>query len=134
MKKIISVLLCVLMVIPLSLTAFAEEENTSALSLTAKSAILMEISSGKVLFSKNPDEKLPPASITKIMTLLLVMEALDDGRITLEDTVAASKNASSKGGSQIWLKEGEQMTVHELIKATAVASANDACTDRKSVV
>ena len=128
MKKIISVLLCVLMIIPLSVISFAEEENTSALTLTAKSAILMEISSGKVLFSKNPDEKLPPASITKIMTLLLVTEALDDGRITLEDTVAASKNASSKGGSQIWLKEGEQMTVHELIKATAVASANDACT------
>ena len=75
MKKIISVLLCVLMIIPLSVISFAEEENTSALTLTAKSAILMEISSGKVLFSKNPDEKLPPASITKIMTLLLVMEA-----------------------------------------------------------
>ncbi len=80
MKKIISVLLCVLMIIPLSVISFAEEENTSALTLTAKSAILMEISSGKVLFSKNPDEKLPPASITKIMTLLLIYEALEEGK------------------------------------------------------
>ncbi len=127
MKKLISVLLCIFMVITMPVIAFAEE-NTVTDNLSAKSAILMEISSGQVLLSKNPDEKLPPASITKIMTLLLVMEALDNGKITLEDTVTASRNASSKGGSQIWLKEGEQMTVHELIKATAVASANDAST------
>lgn len=128
MKKIIAILLCVFMMIPLSVVSFAEENNTVTDKLSAKSAILMEISSGQVLLSKNPDEKLPPASITKIMTLLLVMEALDSGKITLEDTVTTSTNASSKGGSQIWLKEGEQMTVHELIKATAVASANDAST------
>ncbi|MCH5191411.1 MAG: D-alanyl-D-alanine carboxypeptidase [Oscillospiraceae bacterium] len=128
MKKIISVLLCILIMIPLSVSAFAEEGDTVTEGLSATSAILMEMSTGKVLLSKNPDEKLPPASITKVMTLLLVMEALDSGKIALEDTVTASKNASSKGGSQIWLKEGEQMTVHELIKATAVASANDACT------
>ena len=128
MKRIISVLLCILMMIPLSVTAFAEESDAVTESLTAKSAILMEISSGKVLAEKNADEKLPPASITKIMTLLLVTEALDDGKITLEDKVTASSEAASKGGSQIWLKEGETMTVHELIKATAVASANDAST------
>lgn len=128
MKKLISVLLCIFMVMSMSVIAFAEEGNSVTDSLTAKSAILMEISSGQVLLSKNPDEKLPPASITKIMTLLLVMEAIDNGKITLEDTVTASRNASSKGGSQIWLKEGEQMTVHELLKATAVASANDAST------
>ncbi len=128
MKKIISVLLCVLMVMSLSVIAFAEEDNAVTDNLSAKSAILMEVSSGQVLLSKNPDEKLPPASITKIMTLLLVMEAVDNGKITLEDIVTTSRNASSKGGSQIWLKEGEQMTVHELIKATAVASANDAST------
>ena len=127
MKKIISVILCFLMVISLSVTAFAEN-NALAESLSAKSAVLMEMTSGEILFSKNPDEKLPPASITKIMTLLLVTEALESEKITLEETVTASKNASSKGGSQIWLKEGEQMTVHELIKATAIASANDACT------
>lgn len=128
MKKLISVLLCIFMMITMSVIAFAEEGNAVTDTLSAKSAILMEISSGQVLLSKNPDEKLPPASITKIMTLLLVMEAVDSGKITLEDTVTASLNASSKGGSQIWLKEGEQMTVHELIKATAVASANDAST------
>lgn len=128
MKKLISVLLCIFLMMTMSVIAFAEEGNAVTDTLSAKSAILMEISSGQVLLSKNPDEKLPPASITKIMTLLLVMEAVDSGKITLEDTVTASLNASSKGGSQIWLKEGEQMTVHELIKATAVASANDAST------
>lgn len=128
MKKIISVLLCVLLMVPLTIPVYAEETETLTQSLSAKSAILMEMSSGQVLMEKNADEKLPPASITKIMTLLLVMEALDSGKITLEDKVTASREASSKGGSQIWLKEGEVMTVHELIKATAVASANDAST------
>lgn len=127
MKKIISVLLCFLMIMPLSITAFAQN-NTLTDSLTAKSVVLMELSSGEILLSKNPDEKLPPASITKIMTMLLVMEALDSGKIKLEDIVTTSKNASSKGGSQIWLKEGEQMTVNEMLKATAIGSANDACT------
>ena len=127
MKKIISVLLCFLMIMPLSITAFAQN-NTLTDSLTAKSVVLMEMSSGEILLSKNPDEKLPPASITKIMTMLLVMEALDSGKIKLEDIVTASKNAASKGGSQIWLKEGEQMTVNEMLKATAIGSANDACT------
>lgn len=128
MKKIISVLLCVIMIMMMSIVSFAADSESVVAELTAKSAILMEMTSGKILMSKNPDEKLPPASITKIMTLLLVMEAVDDGRIKLDDVVTASRNASSKGGSQIWLKEGEQMTVHELIKATAIASANDACT------
>lgn len=128
MKKIISVLLCVLLMVPLAIPVYAEETDTLAGTLSAKSAILMEMSSGQVLMEKNADEKLPPASITKIMTLLLVMEALDEGKITLEDRVTASREVSSKGGSQIWLKEGEVMTVHELIKAAAVASANDAST------
>ncbi len=127
MKKIISVLLCFLMIMPLSVTAFAQN-NTLTDSLTAKSVVLMEMSSGEILLSKNPDEKLPPASITKIMTMLLVMEALDSGKIKLDDIVTTSKNASSKGGSQIWLKEGEQMTVNDMLKATAIGSANDACT------
>lgn len=128
MKKILSVLLCFLLIIPLAVQSFAAEGDAVTADLSAKSAVLMELSTGKILLSKNPDEKLPPASVTKIMTMLLVMEALDEGKITLEDNVTASRNASSKGGSQIWLKEGEQMTVHELLKATAVASANDACT------
>lgn len=126
MKKIISVLLCFLLIMPLSVKAYAN--NTLTDSLSAESVVLMEMSSGEILLSKNPDEKLPPASITKIMTMLLVMEALESGKITLEDMVTTSKNASSKGGSQIWLKEGEQMTVHDMLKATAIGSANDACT------
>lgn len=128
MKKTISVLLCILMIIPFGFTAFAEGEQTLTDTITAKSVILMEMSSKKVLLAKNADEQLPPASITKIMTMLLVVEALDSGKITLDDEVTASKNASGKGGSQIWLEEGETMTVNELLKATAVASANDACT------
>ncbi len=128
MKKVFCVFLALLMIMTLPVFSYAQEENAITDSLSAKSAILVELNSGQVLLSKNPDEKLPPASITKVMTLLLTMEALERGDISLEDTVIASSNASSKGGSQIWLKEGEQMTVHELLKATAIASANDACT------
>ncbi len=126
MKKIISMLLSIILILSMSVIAFARD--TVAGNLTAKSAILMEISTGKVLMELNPDEKLSPASITKVMTILLTFEALESGKITLEDNVAASRNASSKGGSQIWLKENEVMTVHELLKATIIASANDACT------
>lgn len=90
------------------------------------SAILIEQTSGRVLFEKDPDTPMPPASITKIMTLLLVMEALDAGTITLETAVTCSPHAASMGGAQIWLEPGEQMTVHELLKATAISSANDA--------
>lgn len=94
--------------------------------IPAKSAILIEQSTGKILFEKNSNEKLPPASITKIMTLLIVMENLDNGQITLNDMVTGSEHSSSMGGSQIWLEPGEQMSVNDLVKATAVASANDA--------
>ncbi len=127
MKKIISVLISAIMVLSMHVISFAQEETVAG-NISAKSAILMELSTGKVLMELNPDEKLSPASITKVMTILLVFEALKDGKITLEDKVTASQNASSKGGSQIWLKEGEVMTVHELLKATVIASANDACT------
>lgn len=97
------------------------------LEIKAKSAILMEPETGTVLYEDNADEKLSPASITKIMSLLLVMEALDRGDFTLETQVTASEHACSMGGSQIWLEPGECMTVHELLKATVIASANDAC-------
>lgn len=100
-------------------------ENPS-LEIKAKSAVLMEPETGKVLYELNPDEKLPCASVTKVMTLLLVVEAIDSGALTLEDNVTTSTYASKMGGSQIWLKEGEVMTVNELLKATFVASANDA--------
>ena len=101
--------------------------DAASLEVGGKSAVLMELSTGKILFEKNPHEKMPIASVTKIMTLLLVMEALDQELITLEDQVTCSDTAASMGGSQIWLEPGEVMTVHELIKAAAVVSANDAC-------
>lgn len=98
------------------------------LDIKAKSVILMEPKTQTVLYENNADEKLSPASITKIMSLLLVMEALDRGDISLETVVTASEHACSMGGSQIWLEPNETMTVHELLKATVIASANDACT------
>ena len=106
--------------------AKAAQQEQAVPALTAKSAILVEQSTMQPLFEANADEQLAPASITKIMTLLLVMEAIDSGRIGLQDMVTASDYASSMGGSQIWLEPNEQRSVHELLKATAVASANDA--------
>ncbi len=99
----------------------------AALEVGGKSAILMDIASGTVMYEKNAHEKLPIASVTKIMTLLLVMEALDEGHITLEEPVTCSPEAASMGGSQIWLEPAEIMSVHDLVKAAAVVSANDAC-------
>lgn len=104
-----------------------EAGNSGAeLTLSARSAVLMEASTGQILYAKNEDEKLPPASVTKIMALLLIMEALEDGRISVEDTVTASEHAASMGGTQIYLEVGEQMSVDDLIKAIAIPSANDA--------
>lgn len=96
-----------------------------ALDVSAPSAVLMEKETGTVLFAKGEHEKLEPASVTKVMTLLLVMEAIDSGALRYEDTVTASAHACSMGGSQIWLKEGEQMSVGDLLKAVCVVSAND---------
>ena len=96
------------------------------LSLPVKSAILMDQNTGGILYEMNADQKLPPASITKIMSLLLFMEALENGKIALTDTVTCSEIAAGFGGSQIWLKPGEEMTVDDLLKAVAVQSANDA--------
>ncbi len=93
--------------------------------IKAPSAVLMEAQTGKVLYEKNPHEKRPCASITKVMTLLLVMEALDAGKIGLSDIVTASDHAASMGGSDIWLKPGESMTVNDMLKATVIMSAND---------
>ena len=100
------------------------EENNPLIS--AKSAVLIDTQSGMVLYEKNPHEPLPPASITKVMTLLLVAEAIERDELALTDTVKASAHAVSMGGSQIWLKENEEMTVDDLLKATAIGSANDA--------
>ena len=96
------------------------------LELTSPSAILMEASTGTVLFEKNPDEIRSPASITKIMTLLLTFEALEEGRVQLTDEITTSAYAKSMGGSQVFLEEGEVQTLDTLIKCIAVASGNDA--------
>lgn len=96
------------------------------LQISAKSAILMEPTTNTVLYEKNASEICAPASITKIMSLVLIMEAIDQKRLTTEEVVTASETASKMGGSQIWLKEGENMTVDDLLKATVIGSANDA--------
>ncbi len=106
--------------------AATTDDESKGMKFDCRSALLMEAETGKILFEQNADEALPPASVTKIMTLLLVMEAIDNGKISYEDMVAASAHACSMGGSQIFLKEGEQMTVEELLKSVVIASANDA--------
>ena len=102
------------------------EEAYPDLGLTCRSAVLMEASTGRILYAHNPDEALPPASVTKVMTLLLIMEAIDSGTLNYTDNVTASANAASMGGSQIYLKEGEVMSVEDLLKSVIIASANDA--------
>jgi len=106
----------------------AEAVDAGTLEINAKSVVLMEASGGTVLYENNSHEKLPPASVTKVMSMLLVMEAMEQGKFGLDDMVTASDHACSMGGSQIWLKPGETMSVHDLLKATAVGSANDATT------
>ncbi|MBQ3057238.1 MAG: D-alanyl-D-alanine carboxypeptidase, partial [Clostridia bacterium] len=99
--------------------------STALGDLPCKSAILMDATTGQVLFEQNPDEALPPASVTKVMTLLLVMEAIDSGKLSLGDMVSVSAHAASMGGSQVYLKEGETMSVEEMLKCVIIASAND---------
>ena len=95
------------------------------IQIDAPSAILMEKETGEILYEKNAHERMLPASVTKVMTLLLIMEDLEAGKISLQDTVTASNRAASFGGSNVYLEEGEQMSVHEMIKCIAVVSAND---------
>lgn len=141
MKKVISMLLAVFIIFAGAMTAAGEKLVTPeelgqikkaadidpSLTITAKSAILMERSTGTVLFEHDADKQMPPASITKVMTLLLVFEAMDAGKFTMETEIVASEHACSMGGSQIWLEPGETFTVNELLKAAAISSANDAC-------
>lgn len=100
---------------------------TDSIDLGAPSAILIEKKTGTVLYEKNADEILAPASVTKVMTMLLIVEEIDAGTLHLEDTIITSANAASMGGSQVFLEEGEQMTLHEMLKSIVVSSANDAC-------
>lgn len=126
-SKLVGAILSVVFVISAVAVPVNAAEAEMPVEINAKSAILVDVSSGQVLAAMNEHERLFPASVTKIMTLLLVMEAIDSGKLNLNDTVTASATAASKGGSQIWLKEGETMTVDELLRATAIYSANDAC-------
>ena len=141
MRKLIVLVIAIILLFNFAITSYANYErkvaaegenyvNTQSFAsdIDAKSAILMEAKTGKILYSKNETDKASPASVTKIMTLIVVCKALEDGRINLTDNVTVSDNASSMGGSQVFLKEGETMTVEELIKCTVIASANDAAT------
>ena len=121
MKRWTGILLAVVLLFTLlPITAQATD-----LEVNAKSAVLIDLATGTVLYEQNSHTALPPASVTKVMTMLLVMEAIDDGRIQWQDTVTASENAAAKGGSQIFLKVGETMSVEEMLKSVAVSSAND---------
>jgi len=124
LKKIqLIVSLTLVFILNISVVVFANQVD---LGLQSKSAVLIEASTGQILYQENIHEKLPPASITKVMTLLLIYEAVDGGRITWEDTVTISEHAASMGGSQVFLEVGEEQTVKELTKCISIASANDA--------
>lgn len=142
MKRILSLFICMVLALnyaTITVSASVDEgeiddvidmedgiENTNSLEINAKSAVLMDAETGMVLYTKNAAEALPPASVTKVMTLLLVAEAIDKDMISLEDKILVSANAASMGGSQIFIREGEEFTVEELVKSTVIASANDA--------
>lgn len=145
LKTLLSIALCCLLICPINVcgatvssecdisdieipidSTVTDAAIGTTLDIKAKSAILMEVNTGEILYEMNSDEQMPPASITKIMSLLLVMEAIDRGEMSVEDVVTASEHACSMGGSQIWLEPGEAMTVDDLLKAAVIASANDA--------
>ena len=125
MRKTLCLIVIAALVLGLAPRAAAEGP---AVELHAPSAILMDAATGTVLFEKNADERREPASVTKVMTLLLVMEALDAGQIGWDDMVTASAAAAGKGGSQIYLEEGEQLSMDEMLKSVVVSSANDCAT------
>lgn len=124
--RFLSMFLLLVVLLSASFNAFALEVKDVELELNVKSAVLMDVNTGTVLYSYNMDDSLPPASVTKIMTLLLVFEAIDKGDLKIDEKLTVSENASSMGGSQVFLEPGEAMSVEELIKCVAVASANDA--------
>ena len=126
MKRFTSFLLALTIIVGLISIVFADTKEAK-LDISSKSAVLMDASTGKILYEKNSHEKLPPASVTKVMTMLLICEALESGKIKEDDDVQISEVASSMGGSQIFLEPGEIQKVDTLLKSIAVASANDAC-------
>ena len=116
---------CILLVLSLLLPVLPASAAGTGPTVAAKSALLMDAATGTVLLEQNAHEKLPPASVTKVMTMLLIMEAIDSGKIHWNDLVTASESAAAKGGSQIYLKVGETMSVTDMLKSIAVSSAND---------
>lgn len=130
MKKIISLLLSLTLLFVFPISCYAEEETSGSAEIDdkSKSSILLCADTGEVIYEKNAYEHLSPASVTKVMSMLLVLEAIESGKISPDDEVSTSENAVAMGGSQIWLEQGETMTVDELFKAVVIASANDACT------
>lgn len=127
MRRIIAIIFIMTIGIQTATPAvFAQGKNSIQLANETKSAILIERDTGTVLYKKNSDEELPPASMTKIMTMLLIMEALDEGKLKLDEKIRTSEYAASMGGSQIFLEPGEEMTVDEMLRGIAIASGNDA--------
>ena len=124
MKKVMSFL--ILLSLFIFIPSVAAEEVSSDLAPNSKSAILLDATTNTILFKKNEQEKLAPASMTKVMSMLLIMEAIDNGSLSLEDDVTISENAANMGGSQVYLQAGETYKVKELLKGIAVASGNDA--------
>ncbi|RTR30363.1 D-alanyl-D-alanine carboxypeptidase [Robertmurraya yapensis] len=126
-KRFLSLFIVLLIVSSISAPAvFAEEKNGINLADEAKSAILIERDTGTILYDKNSNEKLPPASMTKIMTMLLIMEAIDTGKLKMDEKIRTSEYAASMGGSQIFLEPGEEMTTEQMLRGIAIGSANDA--------
>ena len=135
--KLTAIIIAVIMLFPICFEVLGEEKNPvtqqnsmdiaeGSLKLNCKSAILMEANTGTILYTQNAEEALPPASVTKVMTLLLVMEAIEKGTVRVDNIVSVSAHAASMGGSQVFLKEGEEMKVEDLLKSVVIASANDA--------
>ena len=125
MKKLLIMIFVLYMFIPC--VVFAEEnENSTFLAPNAKSAIIVEYSTGKILYENNSHERMAPASMTKMMSLLLIMENIEKGVLKWDDMITVSENASNMGGSQILLEIGEEMSVEDLVKGVSIASGNDA--------
>ncbi len=126
-KRIVAtIFILIILATALSSSVSAVKIKETNLDLDVKSAILMDVNTGTILYSHNAEQSLPPASVTKIMTLLLVFEAIENGTLKYDDKLTVSENASSMGGSQIFLEPGEEMSVDDLLKSVIVASANDA--------
>ena len=125
MKKIVAIFISLFIVCTMTSNLFAEDNNADKLDLLANNAIIMEAETGKILYSKNETEQKAPASVTKIMTMLLTLEQIDKGKLSFDDIITASEHAKEMGGTQINLDVGEKMSVYDLLMSVAVASAND---------